>query len=145
MKLIDLTGKQFGLLVVLRREGTERNGFSTWRCQCDCGNEVVVRSGNLRIGDTKTCGASVHRRGKNNPQWNGGRGKHSKGYIVLRGITRIDGNYSKGVLEHVFVMESHLGRRLFSDETVHHKNGVRDDNRIENLELRVGYHPQGST
>lgn len=46
-------------------------------------------------------------------------------------------------MEHVFVMSEHIGRPLLPHETIHHKNGQRADNRIENLELWSHAQPYG--
>ena len=55
-KKIDLTGQRFGRLVVIREYGRSKGGFVLWLCKCDCGNELVVRSVNLRSGNTQSCG-----------------------------------------------------------------------------------------
>ena len=77
--------------------------------------------------------------GKRGPRWEGGSRKKSKsGYIyIYYGV----GNHTK--TEHRVVMEKFLGRVLSPKETVHHKNGIRDDNRLENLELWNSGHPPG--
>ena|SRR3990167_9417979 len=57
------------------------------------------------------------------------------GYILICNPKHPFSNNKGYVREHRLVMERHIGRYLNSNEVVHHKNGIKDDNRIENLEL----------
>lgn len=80
-----------------------------------------------------------HARRERNARWNGGQMRTSEGYIALKVP---DGHHLRQAhgyaYEHDLVMEEKLGRRLdTSREIVHHINGVRDDNRPENLELET--------
>ena len=67
----------------------------------------------------------------------GSEPRRSNGYITTDGY-RMTVRDGVKILEHRAVMEQVIGRELESFEDVHHKNGVRDDNRPENLELWVG-------
>lgn len=73
----------------------------------------------------------------------GERRKNVEGYIRVKIPGHPRGGRHGWTLEHVLVMEGVLGRPLLSGENVHHKNGVRDDNRPENLELWVTWQPAG--
>lgn len=69
-----------------------------------------------------------------------------KGYVVLPpryGKNHPNRKHDGRIYEHVYVMSAHLGRALLSHENVHHKNGQRGDNRIENLELWSRSQPSG--
>ena len=82
------------------------------------------------------------RTGEKNPNWKGGRYLRQDGYYEIR----VDGRYK---MEHVYIMEQHIGRRLTRGEVVHHKNGNKTDNRLENLQVMTisehmrHHHPNG--
>jgi len=67
----NLTGQRFGKLVVIKREGSAKQGSALWRCECDCGGETITQSTYLRNGATKSCGCLKKATGKNNAQWKG--------------------------------------------------------------------------
>ena len=89
--------------------------------------------------------------GPKNPGWAGGRIELSTGYVavwvspddLMACMTWTQSGRKNYCLEHRLVMARHLGRPLEKHETVHHKNGIKQDNRLENLELWTRPHPAG--
>lgn len=142
-RTVDKTGMRVGKLIVIERAGVTLNDKRhLWLCQCDCGNKTIVRGHNLSISRTTSCGCArrVKRRGENHHCFKGGFTTKS-GYLMVKGEDR-DGKWTERPY-HAVVMEKAIGRKLTAQETVHHKNGIRNDNRIENLELWSTSHPYG--
>jgi len=65
----------------------------------------------------------------------GNKKKAINGYILIKNYDHPNRNKHNDILEHILVMSLHLGRALLKGEVVHHINGDRIDNRIENLYL----------
>ncbi len=83
-------------------------------------------------------------KGEHAGAWKGGTWMTIYGYRMVKAFENEQGQTKNGyILEHRRVMQQHLGRALFKHENIHHKNGVRDDNRLENLELWVKPQPVG--
>jgi hypothetical protein len=79
-------------------------------------------------------GKKVKECGPLHPRWTGGRRKHSAGYVEAYAPGH-PSSVRNFVLEHRLIMEKQIGRYLHTWEIVHHVNGIKTDNRIENLEL----------
>jgi hypothetical protein len=141
----DLSGNVFGRLTVEKELPNRARGNIVWHCRCDCGQVIDVPAIRLRTGTTQSCGCLRRENGQKpkptgmrSPHWNGG--KHldkDNGYVKI-----YVGPYEYQ-LEHILVMEKQLGRMLLPGEEVHHKNGIRHDNKPKNLELWSTSHPAG--
>jgi hypothetical protein len=105
-----------------------------------CGKEHLAYKHSKKRFCSDVCSSKWHH-GERSGSWRGGRWLDKKtGYIKIK-----DDN-SEGYpyrFEHRMVMEKFLGRRLQRWEQVHHINGIKNDNRIENLSVTVKYNHKG--
>ena len=129
---LDRTGIRYGRLVATRESPSE-SGYIMWLCECDCGNETIVRSSNLGNSSTKSCGClqkeiSSNQRGEKSPCYIHGDGcgwrvKEQKEFH--ESIRRRD-NYICQDCGKTQEQELAETRRILS---VHHK----DDNHFNNV------------
>lgn len=56
MPVVDLSGRAFGRLTVVRFSHSSASGKAQWLCRCECGNELTVDAYNLKCGNTASCG-----------------------------------------------------------------------------------------
>lgn len=112
-----------------------------------CGAEFGPRAGEHRrtfLG-RRFCGDECRRAGRRLAAVNARWVVASHGYAYVRRYGHPNADHKGRILEHRWVMAEHLGRALLSSEQVHHRNGNRADNRLENLELRAGAHGAGQS
>jgi hypothetical protein len=123
-----------------------KSGMSQRAIGIDVGYDQCIISRILRKNGF--CKENRHRSRANHGCWKGGRFVDEKGYVYVlmdtdhlfySTMARSDGY----VAEHRLKMAKKLGRPLERNETVHHKNGNRQDNRLRNLQLRIGNHGTG--
>lgn len=128
----DITGQKFGMLTAIKKlRAHEYSTELVWLFRCDCGSEAErIKS---RLTNNSSCGCITKAKAK----------KINKGGYVVLYLPEYHNSKNGFILEHRFVMEKHLDRKLLRNENVHHINGIKDDNRIENLELWVKAQPCG--
>ena len=128
-----------------RERGYQGTGKRIWVACVDCGKErwVLLKQGYPVSVRCRSCaGKNLWGFGENNPHWQGGRFVDKNGYTLIKlhpdnffyPMTQQDGY----VYEHRLVMAKHLGRCLQPWEIVHHKDGIKDNNSIDNLEMTSG-------
>ena len=94
----------------------------------------LFKQGKLKIPWAGTSGIMTwNKKGADSSSWRGGRQVDKNGYIWLRKPEHPNANSSGMIAEHRAIMSTHMKRPLFTWEIVHHINGIKADNRVENL------------
>lgn len=120
-----------------------RRRFGTWSKGLKAAGMIPKES---TISERCARARSAAKKGKQSCNWKGGRITEKTGYISIwkpEHPNAKGGRNKSYVLEHRMVMSDFLGRALLRTEQVHHRNGDRADNRIENLELWSTSQPAG--
>lgn len=135
------TEEQIFAIVTASRNGISQSAIA----RCFHTSTAIVNKLLLQLGEMPV---RFKARGSDHGQWKGGRHITEHGYVLIKvqadspfSSMRHSGGY---VPEHRLVVAQHFGRPLEPYESVHHINGNRQDNRLENLQLRHGNHGNGS-
>jgi len=122
----------------------KENFTSKWwkqkTCSKECAKKILIHNKFIQYRIENNIDLSIPKKFK---APNGSGHKEPHGYIYITKMRHPNAQKHGRIYEHTFVMSEYLGRSLIKGESVHHKNGIRDDNRIENLELWSVGQPAG--
>lgn len=136
----DLTGKQFGHLVVVEHCGSKNNRM-LWTCRCECGNVTEVDTHSLTSGNTKSCGCRKY----------GGRLSHGEAKDSQTRLYRIWSG-----MKNRCANESHIGFHLYGGKGIRvcdewksfenfrnwaNQNGYNDSLTIDRIDSSRNYEP----
>lgn len=128
----------------------DKANASRWKIEIECpecGEMYWLKEPSIRTGKTRMCYkcaiSRLKAKGKDHLGYKNGKTKKPSGYVYLLldeddeflCMSTTTGNY---VAEHRYVVAKKIGRPLKTSEHIHHLNGIKDDNRIENLKLVNG-------
>jgi hypothetical protein len=144
---VDLTGRIFGRLTCIGKVGS-RNGHMLWNCQCACGRESIVTTGNLNIGHTQSCGCLQKDRSRKSKlvhgKYHDENGNRSKLYHVWDSMKqRCNNPNNKSYMDYggkgVKVCSDWNDYKTFYDWAI--SNGYQEGLTIERINNTEGYKP----
>ena len=117
------------------KKAQERYRTNKHKC-IDCGKLITINAQRCR---------RCHRKNMRHPHWNGGRIILESGYVCILKHGHPRANTSGYVREHILVWEEAHGKPVSKGWIIHHLNGIRDDNRPENLIAVTRKNHEGNT
>lgn len=153
-RIKDRTGIRYGRLIVIKFAGRDWIGYAfrpVWKCQCDCGNTVIVSGNSLQSGNTKSCGC-LHKEvmgkqtGKNNPNYENKScqtGKNHPGYIhgascgknikVFRKLKEKKRRKDNYICQDCGITQEECKKKYGGILDVHHIDGDDTNNNLDNM------------
>lgn len=140
-RLIDLSGKRFGLWAVSHQVGNTKGGGALWHCRCECGTERAVIGSDLRNGKSRGCGCEAAKRAGALSRSHGE--SDSRLYNIWQNMkARCDRGYEYYGARGIGYCEEWRTYPPFRDWAA---NGYRDDLSIERVDVNGDYCPENCT